>query len=96
MGQRLVQAMLSSQQQIVDNVTRHRLGSRYVRLDTEQSRDQERALSLDTAHPTAQKTIRAMAAVTAQAALVNPDLASILSYASVPPKFFNHPAFQEA
>lgn len=96
MGQRLVQAMLSSQQQIVDHVARHRLGSRYVRLDAEQSREQERALSLDSAHPNAQKTIRAMAVVTAQAALVNPDLASILSRASVPPKFFNHPAFQKA
>ena len=63
-GQRLVQAILSSQQQIVDNIARHRLGSRYVRLDIEQSREQEKALSLDTAHLDAQKTIRAMAAVT--------------------------------
>jgi hypothetical protein len=31
MGQRLVQAIISSQQQIVDNVARHRLGTRYVR-----------------------------------------------------------------
>jgi hypothetical protein len=96
MGQRLVQAILSSQQQIVDHVARHRLGSRYVRLDAEQSREQERALSLDTAHPDAQRTIRAMAAVTAQAALVNPDLTAILSHVSVPPTFFHRPAFQEA
>lgn len=96
MGQRLVQAMLSSQQQIVSHVAQHRLGSRYVRLDAEQSREQERALNLDTAHPNAQKTIRAMAVVTAQAALVNPDLASMLSHASVPPKFFSDPAFQKA
>lgn len=95
LGQRLVQAMLSSQQQIVDHVTRHRLGRRYVRLDAEQSREQEQALSLDTAHPDAQKTIRAMAAVTAQASLVNPDLTSILSHLSPPPKFF-HRASQEA
>jgi uncharacterized protein len=95
MGQRLVQAMLSSQQQIVDQVTRHRLGQRYVRLDAEQSREQERALSLDTAHPDAQKTIRAIAAVTAQASLVNPDLTSILSHISPPLKFF-HRASQEA
>jgi hypothetical protein len=68
MGARLVQAIFSSQQQIIDQVARHRLGSRYVRIDAEQSREQERALSLDTAHPDAQRTIRAMAAVTVQAA----------------------------
>jgi patatin-like phospholipase/acyl hydrolase len=96
MGQRLVQATLSSQQQIVDHVTRHRLGRRYVRLDAEQSREQEQALSLDTAHSDAQKTIRAMAAVTAQASAVNPDLTSILSHVSPPPKFFHRAALQEA
>jgi patatin-like phospholipase/acyl hydrolase len=90
-GQRLVQAILSSQQQIVDNVARHRLGSRYVRLDMEQSREQEQALSLDTAHLDAQKTIRAMAAVTTQATTNNTDLGSILSYLSPPPKFFHRP-----
>jgi len=95
MGQRLVQAGLSSQQQVVDHVTRHRLGSRYVRLDAEQSREQQGTLSLDTAHPDAQKTIRAMAAVTAQAAFVNPDLTSILSNISPPPKFFHRAARQE-
>jgi uncharacterized protein len=96
MGQRLVQAILSSQQQIVDHVARHRLGSSYVRLDAQQSREQERALSLDTAHPDAQKTIRAMAAVTVQAALANPDLDPFLSHISASPKFFHHPSLQEA
>jgi patatin-like phospholipase/acyl hydrolase len=95
MGQRLVQATLSSQQQIVDHVMRHRLGPRYVRLDAEQSREQQGALSLDTAHADAQKTIRAMADVTAQAAFVNPDLASILSNISPPPGFFHRAALQE-
>jgi len=88
-GQRLVQAMISSQQQIVDNVARHRLGSRYVRLDMEQSREQEQALSLDSAHPDAQKTIRAMAAVTIQAAANNTGLSTILSHISAPPKFYH-------
>jgi patatin-like phospholipase/acyl hydrolase len=96
MGARLVQAMLSSQQQIVDHVAKHRLGSCYLRLDTEQSREQERALSLDTAHPDAQRTIRAMAAVTVQAALANPNLAPFLSHISASPKFFHRPALQEA
>jgi uncharacterized protein len=88
MGQRLVQAIISSQQQIVDNVARHRLGTRYVRLDSEQSREQEQSLSLDTANADAQKTIRSMAAVTVQAAINNPDLESILSHISAKPRFF--------
>jgi uncharacterized protein len=90
MGQRLVQAIISSQQQIVDNVARHRLGTRYVRLDSEQSCEQEQSLSLDTANADAQKTIRSMAAVTVQAATNNPDLESILSHISAKPKFFHH------
>jgi hypothetical protein len=60
----------------------------------EQSREQEQALSLDTAHPDAQKTIRAMAAVTVQAASNNPDLSSILSHISAPPKFFHRQSLQ--
>lgn len=94
MGQRLVQATISSQQQIVDHVTRQRLGRRYVRLDAEQSREQEQSLGLDTAHPDAQKTIRAMAAVTVQQSFTDPDLTSILSHISPQPKFF-HRAPQE-
>ena len=54
------------------------------------------ALSLDTAHPDAQRTIRAMAAVTVQAAFTNPDLAPFLSHISASPKFFHRPALQEA
>ena len=92
MGQRLVQATLSSQQQIVHHVMQHRLGSRYVRLDAEQSREQRGSLSLDTAHEDAQKTIRAMADVTTQASFKDPDLTSILSNISSPPKFFHRAA----
>jgi hypothetical protein len=76
--------------------TSRAIGSGYVRLDAEQSREQEQALSLDTAHPDAQKTIRAMAAVTAQTCLINPDLASILSHISPPPIFFHRATPQEA
>ena len=92
MGQRLVQAMISSQQQIVDHVTRQRLGNRYVRLDAEQSREQEQSLSLDTANTVAQKTIRAMANVTTQAASNNPDLERMLSHNPSAPVFYHRAA----
>jgi patatin-like phospholipase/acyl hydrolase len=88
MGQRLAQATISSQQQIVDHVVRHRLGDRYVRLDTEQSREQEQSLALDTAHPDAQRTIRSMAAITVQAAANNQELASMLCHVAAQPTFF--------
>jgi patatin-like phospholipase/acyl hydrolase len=88
-GQRLVRAMISSQQQIVDNVMRHRLKGRYVRLDFEQSPEQERSLSLDTANETAQRTMRAMAYATAQAASNDALLAEILAHNSAVPRFFH-------
>lgn len=89
LGQRLVQAMLSSQQQVVDSMIRHRLGNRYVRLDYQQSREQEQALSLDTANETAQRTIRAMADITIQGATNDPMMREILSHNSGVPKFYH-------
>jgi uncharacterized protein len=89
MGQRLVQAMISSQQQIVDHVARQRLGQRYVRLDAEQSREQEQALGLDTANTVAQRTIRAIASVTVQAASNDSALRETLSHRAPPAKFYH-------
>lgn len=91
MGQRLVQAMISSQQQVADSIARHRLGPRYVRLDMDQSREQEQSLSLDTANEIAQKTIRAMATTTVQAAVNEPALKQILAHRLPPPRFYRHP-----
>ena len=87
-GQRLVQAMISSQQQVVDNIVRHKLGDRYVRLDYQQSREQEQALSLDTANKSAQRTIKAMADTTIQGAANDLMLGQILSHRSAVPQFF--------
>lgn len=91
-GQRLVQAIISSQQQIVDHVARQRLGANYVRLDAEQSREQEQSLGLDTANAAAQRTIRSIATVTAQAAVNDPNLKLILSHESAVPKFYHRHA----
>ncbi len=89
MGQRLVQATISSQQQIVDHVAHQRLSARYVRLDIEQSREQEQSLSLDTANTEAQRTIRAMADITIQSAINDQVLREILSHSSPAPRFFH-------
>jgi patatin-like phospholipase/acyl hydrolase len=89
MGQRLVQAMISSQQQMVDFMVRHKLSDRYLRMDAQQSREQEQALALDVATLAAQSTIRSLADVTVQANLNNPLLVSMLSHHAAPATFFH-------
>jgi uncharacterized protein len=62
--QRLVNVMIASQQLSTDFMMRHLLGSRYVRLDVNQSKEQERHLALDVATDDAQRTIRGLAETT--------------------------------
>ncbi|WP_234731242.1 CBASS cGAMP-activated phospholipase [Acidocella facilis] len=87
-GARLVQTMISSQQQLADYMLRHKLVDNYIRLDTQQSKDQQDSLSLDTATLNAQQTIKALATSTAQSALNNPKLREILAWRSPAPHFF--------
>jgi len=65
--QRLVSVILASQQKISDYMLQHRLGDRYLRLDTEQSPDQTHHLALDVATENAQRTIRGLADAAVQA-----------------------------
>ena len=88
-GARLVQTMISSQQQLADFMLKHRLGDRYVRLDVQQSREQQDSLSLDTATPEAQQTIRALASATVQAALNDPKLRAMFDYTAPKPRFYH-------
>lgn len=60
-GQRLFNVMISAQQQLVDQITKHRLGDRYFRLDTLPSPEQVNDLGLDMASNTAQLTLKALA-----------------------------------
>lgn len=60
-GQRLISAMVSSQQMMSDFMMRHKLGDRYVRIDRSQSKEQERELSLDTASAVAQNDLMGLA-----------------------------------
>jgi predicted acylesterase/phospholipase RssA len=72
--QRLVNVMIASQQHSVDFMMRHRLGDRYLRLDADQSKEQERHLALDVATADAQKTIRGLAGATVQSNINDPRL----------------------
>lgn len=58
---RLASAMISAQQQNTQYMMEHVLGERYVRIDTDQSKEQERELALDVATKNAQKTISGLA-----------------------------------
>jgi patatin-like phospholipase/acyl hydrolase len=59
--QRLFSVMISAQQQFVDQLLRHRLKERYVRLDIEPSHEQAKDLGLDVATEVARKTLKAWA-----------------------------------
>lgn len=59
-GQRLIKAMMASQQKSVEFMARHRLQDRYIRLDEEQSPEQNADLALDMATPHAVATLTAL------------------------------------
>lgn len=58
---RLFSVTISSQQQFVEQIVRHRLGDRYLRIDHEPSQEQSRDLGLDIATETARRTLKALA-----------------------------------
>lgn len=60
-GQRLLNVIISSQQQFVDQVVSHRLGDRYLRIDQLPSNEQAADLGLDIANHAARTTLMALA-----------------------------------
>jgi predicted acylesterase/phospholipase RssA len=59
--QRLFAVMISAQQQFIEQLIKHRLGDRYLRIDKEPSHEQARDLGLDVATPVAIATLKALA-----------------------------------
>ena len=88
-GQRLMNAVVASQQQSVSYMMRHKLKDRYLRLDSHQSKEQERHLALDVATEAARKTLRALASATTQAAADDPILTDILGHTAAATRFFD-------
>lgn len=58
---RLFAVTIASQQQFVDQLVRHRLADRYLRIDHEPSQEQARDLGLDVATSNARRTLKALA-----------------------------------
>ena len=63
--QRLFNVIISSQQQLVDQLMKHKLGARYLRIDAEPSNEQASDLGLDVASEAARKTLLGLATKTA-------------------------------
>lgn len=59
--QRLFNVIISSQQQLVDQLMKHKLGNRYVRIDAEPSNEQASDLGLDVASEAARNTLIGLA-----------------------------------
>lgn len=59
--QRLFNVIISSQQQLVDQLMKHKLGDRYLRIDAEPSNEQASDLGLDVASEAARKTLIGLA-----------------------------------
>ncbi|QBR02501.1 CBASS cGAMP-activated phospholipase [Paraburkholderia pallida] len=59
--QRLFNVMISSQQQFVEQIVKHRLGDNYLRIDRIPSDEQAKDLGLDIATEAARKTLSALA-----------------------------------
>lgn len=90
LGQRLTHVIIASQQKSVDYMLQHRLAERYVRLDTTQSKEQERMLGLDVATDEAQRTIRALASATVQENINNPILQEMLKHQAPAAKYYHN------
>ena len=85
--QRLVNVIIASQQRSVDYMMGHRLTDRYLRLDADQSKEQERHLALDVATEAAQQTIRGLAAATIQSHINDARLKAFLVHTAAAPVF---------
>jgi len=85
---RLMSVILSSQQKLTEYMLIHKLGDRYFRIDSIQSKAQERDLGLDIATSTAQSTIKGLASSALREAISSPVLRGILQHTPPTPYFY--------
>lgn len=86
-GQRLTGAMIASQQLNADYILRHRLGDGYLRIDQEQSKEQERELRLDVASEYARNDLLGLAEASAREHLPKEALKAMLGHTAAPAVF---------
>ena len=85
---RLISVILSSQQKMAEYMLNHKLGDRYIRIDSIQSKAQERDLGLDIATLSAQSTIKGIANAVLRESISDPNLQKMLQHCPPEPHFF--------
>jgi patatin-like phospholipase/acyl hydrolase len=90
-GNRLMNATIGSQQINSDDVLKHRLGDRYLRLDAEPSAEQSAELGLDVASDFAKQDLKALAKATARESINSARIETILGQTRAKPKFYHGP-----
>lgn len=88
-NQRLPRVMISAQQLNTDVMIGHRLQTRYLRIDHQQSPEQERKLALDCASPGAIDDLRALAEASVREHFGKGPLQSFLQHTAAPAIFYN-------
>jgi patatin-like phospholipase/acyl hydrolase len=91
-NQRLPRVMIATQQLNAEFMMRHRLNDNYLRIDHQQSPEQERFLSLDGASPGAIGDLRALAESSVRDHLGKPILPTMLRHSAPPPTFYSRGA----
>ena len=91
-NQRLPRVMISAQQLNADHILGHRLGPRYLRIDHDQSPEQEQSLALDVASPGAICDLGALAESSVRAHLGRPILPDMLKHQAATPTFHSRKA----
>lgn len=87
--QRLPNVMIASQQIVVQEMLRHQLGARYLRIDQKQSPQQERFLGLDVASQGAILDLQGLAEASAREHLMGPTMKTLLRHEAPIPTFYN-------
>lgn len=88
-GEQLTSAIIGSQQAITDDITRHRLGDRYIRIDRLQADAQRPELALDCASESAKATLLAMARASIADVSANDRLRAMMHHTASDRPFIN-------
>jgi hypothetical protein len=88
-NQRLPRVMIAAQQLNADFMMRHRLRDQYLRIDQQQSPEQESYLALDVASPGAISDLKALAEASVREHLGKGILPNMLKHIAASPIFFN-------
>lgn len=87
--QRLTDVMIGSQQALTNDMMKHVLGDRYLRIDRRQSDEQRRELALDAATPAAISNLLSIARSSFAEVSANPRLRDFLTHEAPPFDFVN-------